>query len=1200
MAAFLLFAIYCYSASATHIVGGVLNYRYLGSNNYEFTLFVYRDCKNGLAPFDRPALIQVAYGDNTEFDEFNADVTQEPDTLDHTVNDPCVTVQPDVCVEFVKYVFLLNLPADPRGYIVSYSRCCRNNSILNLTRGSSGDGLNEIDWGATYTINIPGAAAAPIQNSSPVFKNFPPVGICANKAIVFDHSATDADGDSLVYRLCAPFDGATKLNPANTTPFVIQLPPYDNVLFQSPFSLSDLLGGVPLTIDPHTGLLTGTPTIIGQFVVGICVDEYRNGQFLTRTLRDFQFNVTDCGLRVVSSFFAPSVLCNNFTVGFTNQSSGATTYKWYFGDGDSSSVVNPTHTYADTGHYNVTLISNPGEVCFNTSTQIVSVQFKKVDAGFTVSDSACLSSGDTIKFMDQSTDSFNINHWQWTFSTGKSDTSQNSFIIYNGTIPSVTATLTVNSVNGCVSSISKTILLSKKTTYTLPPSITACKGSKIQLPLSISGNHIYNWSPSTGLDNTTLQNPTATLNGNIKYYVTIKTANGNDTCVQRDSISLLASDSIDVHIIPKNPTLTCSGRTISLTAATTPPGVKVYWSSSPAFSTIIDSTNSIQATIAGSAQTFYVKAAVASGCVHIDSSTVTIGDSIPPIVLADTLIVCHDSIRLSSVVPASSSVTWSTSPTFIPVIGTDPSITIAQSQPLVKYYIKAQTNTCFNTDSIVVIYNDTLPTIRLADSSFFCGSDVSASATVINADSIIWSINPNFIPVLSNQPTLNTTQANILQTYYIKAFFRSCSSTDSTIIRAQNVLPQIAITDSVYVCADSIRLVGRITNFDSVKWSFDPLFTTVFSTNPSIVIEQTVPERVYYVKVFYLQCEITDSFRVFKNDTIPVVFIDRSKTIFCSNTVGASGTADYHTSFTWASDLNFTNVISTDSFFVTTQTEAEKWYYFKAMHNFCFDVDSIKLENRSIKYSRQDAEVCAGNKLTAAINVQTPSQYDVFWYVNGDTLETTNVSSLEFTPDTTQMLRFRIDNIYGCSENDSLHITVDPVPPVDAGVDKQIIYRGEQVQLTSTQGVGYSYNWTPAGSVSSPSIYNPTSSPTQTTLYTVTISDRTQCTNFDTVSVKVVDYSCSLGLIYLPNAFTPNGDGINDIFKVRSNILRSMNLAIYDRWGNKVFETENINDGWDGFYKGQPAPVESYGYYFMGECLQGEKINLKGNVSLMR
>lgn len=1196
---FLVLLLSGFSSKATHIVGGVLNYKYIGNDTFEFKLFVYRDCINGVAPFDNPALFTFSLN-NTDYNDTLIELLVDPDTLDAHVDDPCVTVQPNVCVEFVTYTFRIGLPPNPDGYIVGYSRCCRNNSILNLTRGSSGDGLNQIDWGATYTINIPGTQTQHIQNSSPVFKNFPPVGICANKPIIFDHSAVDADGDSLVYRLCTPYDGATKNNPNNLNPFyVYQQPPYPNVIFQPPYSLTNLLGGVPLSINPNTGLLTGTPNTIGQFVVGVCVDEYRKGVLLTRTLRDFQFNVTDCGLLVVSSFFAPSVQCNNLTVGFTNQSTGATTYKWYFGDGDSSTAQNPTHTYADTGHYKVTLVCNQGAVCQNISSQIVSVQFKRVEANFTTSDTLCLSVGDTIKFIDQSTDAFNITHWDWSFSNGTSDTSQNSYVIYDGSFSNITAFLTVSSVNGCSSTIFKTFPLATKPTHNLPQLLSVCKGGSILIPLTMSGNNIYHWSPAAGLDNPDIQQPTATVNAPTKYYVTIKSIFGTDTCVTRDSIQLLLNDSLQVQITPKNPFVICNGRSITLTAATVPAGGSFEWSSSTTFIPVLSTTNSLFVTVPGTSQTFYVRSANNNGCVSIDSSKVTIADSIPKVNLGDTIKVCKDSVRLNAGVPNGAAVTWSTSPTFIPVIGTNSTLVIAQSLPIVKYYIKIQTGTCQNIDSVVVLFNDTLPQITLVDNLLLCNNSIDVTATVDYSESTTWSTSPLFATVIATGNHLSLTQTSKTVTYYIKAIYKNCTSLDSVIVTILDI-PTINISDSVYVCADSLRLIGRISNFDSIVWALDPAFTTIFSHSPSIIVSQTVPEKVYYVKVYYNQCSVTDSFRVFKNDTIPTVAIDSNKTVFCSDIVNASATADYYTSVAWATDLDFTNIISTGLSFTIAQPEAEKWYYFKAKYNFCFATDSIKLENRSIKYSKQDAEVCAGNKTTMNLDVQTPATYAVTWFANGDTIITNNISTLEITPDTTQFVHFTVKNIYDCSVTDSLHISVHPVPVVDASVDKPVISPGEQVQLNVTPSAGFNYNWTPAGSVSNPTIFNPTSSPTQTTLYTVVVSDQLQCGGQDTVSVQVLRYECNTGSIFIPNAFTPNGDGINDIFLVRSTILRSMHFEVYDRWGIKVFQTDNIAEGWDGTYKGQQATEDSYGYYFTGECLQGEQLKMKGNVSLMR
>ena len=84
-------------------------------------------------------------------------------------------------------------------------------------------------------------------------------------------------------------------------------------------------GGEPLAIDLHTGLLTGLPNTIGQFVVGICIEEYRNGVLISTTRRDFQYNVGVCG-QAAAAFFTPDVQCGNFTVQVQNQSLGGSSY----------------------------------------------------------------------------------------------------------------------------------------------------------------------------------------------------------------------------------------------------------------------------------------------------------------------------------------------------------------------------------------------------------------------------------------------------------------------------------------------------------------------------------------------------------------------------------------------------------------------------------------------------------------------------------------------------------------------------------------------------------------------------------------------------------------------------------------------------------------------------------------------------------
>jgi gliding motility-associated-like protein len=86
----------------------------------------------------------------------------------------------------------------------------------------------------------------------------------------------------------------------------------------------------------------------------------------------------------------------------------------------------------------------------------------------------------------------------------------------------------------------------------------------------------------------------------------------------------------------------------------------------------------------------------------------------------------------------------------------------------------------------------------------------------------------------------------------------------------------------------------------------------------------------------------------------------------------------------------------------------------------------------------------------------------------------------------------------------------------------------------------------------------------------------------------------------VPNAFSPNNDGKNDVLYVRGNFIQTMYFTVYDRWGQKMFETRNQNEGWDGTYKGKKLDPAVFGWYVEGTCEVGEKFFKKGNVTLLR
>lgn len=361
-----------------------MTYTCLGNDQYRFTLYVYRDknslnIQGNLTAFDNPAYITAFTGDGSTYVVETVSQGAETDVAIDLSN-PCLEPPSGIAVDQTIYTFTLTLPYNPLGYHVVYQRCCRNNSISNI----GGPGQS----GASYTVFLSDQAQTSCNNS-PTFNNFPPVVICQNQPIDFDHGATDADGDSLAYSFYSPFLGLSYTDPAVSPPVVNNTPPpYPTVSFLNPYTPQSPLGG-NVSIDPNTGLITGSPLTIGQFVVGIQVIEYRNGVEIGRIRRDFQFNVTSCVVSVEAKIFSDSTItnggsaplgfvvnsCNDTVVSFLNQSGQEDFidgYLWEFnlnnGTTFTTSADDPTITFPGYGTYIGMLIVNPGSTgCTDTA-----------------------------------------------------------------------------------------------------------------------------------------------------------------------------------------------------------------------------------------------------------------------------------------------------------------------------------------------------------------------------------------------------------------------------------------------------------------------------------------------------------------------------------------------------------------------------------------------------------------------------------------------------------------------------------------------------------------------------------------------------------------------------------------------------------------------------------------------------------------
>lgn len=428
------------TTQASHIVGGEMTYNCLGNNQYEILLTIFRDCENGNpgAYFDNPAIIGVFDATSGAYLGKESFFLTVDDTLDLSLSNPCYTIPPNVCIHTTTYRRQITLPYRSGGYHLAYQRCCRNNIIANI--------VNPQASGATYDVVISANALANC-NSSARFREWPPFYICQGSSINYDNSAFDPDGDSIVYSLCNPYDGATQGDPIPDPPAG---PPYNSVVWLPPYNLNNMLGGPdPLRIDPVTGLLTGTPPTLGTFVVGICAQEYRNGVLIGVTKRDFQYSVGVC--TPLQAQFAVNIPpCNNtLSVLHLNASTSLnTSFQWDFGDNSPiSTAVNPYHAYPDTGTYTVTMIAAAGLSCVDTVERQITVTLDGADVEVPPQE-ACL--GDTVLLVAENVLSNYNNLVSYNWSPNNTILSgQGTDSVYVVANSNINLSVTVINDNGC-------------------------------------------------------------------------------------------------------------------------------------------------------------------------------------------------------------------------------------------------------------------------------------------------------------------------------------------------------------------------------------------------------------------------------------------------------------------------------------------------------------------------------------------------------------------------------------------------------------------------------------------------------------------------------------------------------------------------------------------------------------------------------
>lgn len=540
------------AAKAGHIAGGEMYYRYLGpgasanTDKFEITLRLFRECSASgpnVAPMPTVVTLGIftrtgasSYSLFSSFDVNRTDLQQISVTPSAY---PCIVPPPNVCYQIGYFVVERDLPRNEFGYTAAFQTCCRSGGIINMVSqvipgGNTGDG-------STYVCNIPGlnAAPAPKRNSSPVFAVKDTAVVCQNSPLRLDFGATDPDqGDSLSYSFCSAYNRGDATSSANITP---STPPFQFIQYTGGFSGSQPLGpGV--TINPRTGLISGTAPTAGKYVINVCIDEWRSGIKISEHRKDFTLVVENCV--VADASLKPDyITCDGFTMTFENLTTSPLISSWYWDFGvpgittDTSTQEIPTFTYPDTGTYTMKLVVNRNGNCTDSATAQVKVYpgfFPDFDANGACKDVP-------FSFTDRTNTNYGtVTGWRWSFGdeTTLADSSQlqHPQWQYNST-GTKTVRFIVGNTKGCVDTVFKDVVVFDKPPLSVPFDDTLiCSIDTLQLAAVGTGS--FSWSPNYNILNAGSANPLVWPKTTTDYIVTL-----NDRgCISKDTVKVRVVD----------------------------------------------------------------------------------------------------------------------------------------------------------------------------------------------------------------------------------------------------------------------------------------------------------------------------------------------------------------------------------------------------------------------------------------------------------------------------------------------------------------------------------------------------------------------------------------------------------------------------------------------------------------------------------
>ncbi len=434
----------------------------------------------------------------------------------------------------------------------------------------------------------------------------------------------------------------------------------------------------------------------------------------------------------------------------------------------------------------------------------------------------------------------------------------------------------------------------------------------------------------------------------------------------------------------------------------------------------------------------------------------------------------------------------------------------------------------------------------------------------------------------------------------VKLYVTNGTCTDSVFQQITiHQTPTVTFTSNAPQCAGvgvTFTNTGSSGNSWSYAWSFGQNATpaTSVSENQANVIYSTGGNKQITFTISDAYCSLTDTSSININP-LPVAEAGKDTTI-CPNTsvqIGSASVAGL--TYKWFPVYTLNNAYIANP--VASPTAPVSEYVVTATNSAtgCTSQDSVQITMLSplTASAGDNATICRYDSVQIGAGLIKGEMYS---WTPATGLSSTNSPNPKASPPVTTTYTLSVTDTLGCASiNDEVTITVHQLPLAEAGKQDTITV-GSSVQLLATGGV--QYLWSPPTGLNNNAIQNPLASPDTTTTYIVTVTDVYGCINTDTM--KVVVYNIS-NPFWIPTSFTPNGDGHNDILYVRGQVFTTFQFGVYDRNGQLMFFTENINQGWDGRNKsGELMPPGAYAYLIKGITSDGKSVDATGLVNLVR